>query len=97
MGLFDLLKVFQEILARHKEEVLLEIEREEISMSEMLERLRNMVMSAGELNLRVFFERARSRRELVVAFLSVLELVRTTEIRLFQEQTFGDIVARVAA
>ena len=69
MGLFDLLKVFQDILARHKEEVLLEIEREEISMAEMLERLRNMVMSAGELNLRVFFERAKSRRELVLAFL----------------------------
>lgn len=97
VGVFDLLKVFQEILARHKDEVLLEIEREEISMAEMLERLRNMVMSAGELNLRVFFERARSRRELVLAFLSVLELVRTTEIRLFQKQTFGDIVARVAA
>jgi len=97
VGLFDLLKVFQEILARHKEEVLLEIEREEISMSEMLERLRNMVMSAGEVNLRVFFELARSRRELVVAFLSVLELVRTTDVRLFQEQTFGDIVVRVAS
>ena len=97
VGLFDLLKVFQEILARHKEEVLLEIEREEVSMSEMLERLRNMVMSAGEVNLRVFFEQARSRRELVVAFLSVLELVRTTDVRLFQEQTFGDIVVRVAS
>src|SRR5258705_2058342 len=97
VGLFDLLKVFQEILARHKEEVLMEIEREEISMSEMLERLRNMVMSAGEVNLRVFFEQARSRRELVVAFLSVLELVRTTDVRLFQEQTFGDIVVRVAS
>ena len=97
VGLFDLLKVFQEILARHKEEVMMEIGREEISMSEMLERLRNMVMSAGELNLRVFFERARSRRELVVAFLSVLELVRTTEIKLIQKQTFGDIVARVAS
>jgi len=96
VGLFDLLKVFQEILARHKEEVLMEIEREEISLAEMLERLRNMVMSAGELNLRVFFERARSRRELVVAFLSVLELVRSAEVNLFQEQTFGDIVARVA-
>ena len=96
VGLFDLLNVFQVILARHKEEVLMEIEREEISMAEMLERLRNMVMSAGELNLRVFFERANSRRELVVAFLSVLELVRTTEIKLFQKQTFGDIVARVA-
>jgi segregation and condensation protein A len=96
VGLFDLLKVFQEILARHKEEVMMEIGREEISMSEMLERLRNMVMSAGELNLRVFFERARSRRELVVAFLSVLELVRTTEIKLIQKQTFGDIVARIS-
>jgi len=96
VGLFDLLKVFQEILARHKEEVLMEIEREEVSLAEMLERLRNMVMSAGELNLRVFFERARSRRELVVAFLSVLELVRSAEVNLFQEQTFGDIVARVA-
>jgi segregation and condensation protein A len=97
VGLFDLLKVFQVILARHKEEVMLEIEREEISMAEMLERLRNMVMSASELNLRLFFERAKSRRELVLAFLSVLELVRTTEIRLFQTETFGDIVARVAS
>jgi len=97
VGLFDLLKVFQVILARHKEEVMLEIEREEISMSEMLERLRNMVMSASELNLRLFFERAKSRRELVLAFLSVLELVRTTEIKLFQSETFGDIVARVAS
>lgn len=97
VGLFDLLKVFQDILARHKEEVLLEIEREEVSMAEMLERLRNMVMSAGELNLRVFFERARSRRELVVAFLSVLELVRTTEIKLIQRETFGDIIAKTAS
>src|SRR5678816_1918692 len=97
VGLFDLLKVFQDILARHKEEKLLEIEREEITMAEMLERLRNMVMSSGELNLRVFFERARSRRELVLAFLSVLELVRTTEVKLFQRETFGDIIARVAS
>jgi segregation and condensation protein A len=97
VGVFDLLKVFQEILARHKEEVLLEIERDEMTMTDMLERLRNMVMSSGELNLRVFFERANSRRELVLAFLSVLELVRTTEISLVQRETFGEILARVAS
>ena len=97
VGVFDLLRVFNDILDRHKEEVLMEIEREEVTLAEMLERLRNMVMSAGELNLRIFFERARSRRELVLAFLSILELVRTTEIKLFQPQTFGDIVARVAS
>ena len=95
-GVFDLLKVFQEILARRKEEVLMEIERDEMTMTEMLERLRNMILSASELNLRTFFERASSRRELVLAFLSVLELVRATEIKLFQKQAFGDIIARVS-
>jgi segregation and condensation protein A len=96
VGVFDLLKVFQEILARQREEVLLEIERDEMTMTEMLERLRNMVMSAGELNLRIYFERATSRRELVLAFLSVLELVRTTEISLIQRETFGEIIARAS-
>jgi segregation and condensation protein A len=96
-GAFDLLRVFQQILARKKEEVLMEIERDEVTMAEMLERLRNMIYSAGELNMRDFFERAGTRRELVLAFLSVLELVRTTEIKLFQSQTFGDIIARVGA
>jgi len=96
-GVFDLLRVFQEILARHKEEVLLEIERDEISMSQMLERLRNMVKSVGELNLRIFFERAQSRRELVLAFLSVLELVRAAEITLLQRETFGEILARASS
>jgi len=96
VGLFDLLRVFQEILARHKEEVLLEIEREEVTMGEMIERLRNMVRSAGELNVLRFFEQARSRRELVVAFLSVLELVRLSEISLRQTETFGEITARAA-
>jgi segregation and condensation protein A len=96
VGLFDILRVFQEILARHKEEVMMEIEREEVTMAEMIDRLRNMVRSAGELNLMKFFERASSRRELVVAFLSVLELVRMSEISLLQRETFGDIVARAA-
>jgi segregation and condensation protein A len=97
VGLFDILRVFQQILARHKEEVLMEIEREEVTMAEMIERLRNMVRSAGELNLIEFFERAQSRRELVVAFLSVLELVRLSEISLIQRETFGEITARAAA
>src|SRR5213080_1137992 len=97
VGLFDLLRVFQEILARQKEEILLEIEREEVTMAEMIDRLRNMVRSAGELNLMKFFERAQSRRQLVVAFLSVLELVRLSEIALQQRETFGEITARAVS
>ena len=97
VGLFDLLRVFQEILARHKEEVRLEIEREEVTMAEMIERLRNMMRSAGEVNLLHFFQAAQTRRELVVAFLSVLELVRLSEISLLQSETFGEIMARATS
>nr|MBA2646315.1 hypothetical protein [Pyrinomonadaceae bacterium] len=96
-GVFDLLNIFQEILARRKEEVMMEIERDEITMVEMLERLRRMIFSSGELSLRAFFEQAQSRRELVLAFLSVLEIVRTDEIKLIQYETFGDIIARASS
>jgi len=50
-----------------------------------------------EDEVRIYFERAHSRRELVLAFLSVLELVRTTEISLIQRETFGEIIARASS
>lgn len=93
-GVFDLLRVFQVILSRRKDEVLMEIERDELTMNDMLTRLRDMVRDTAEVHLTRFFERARSRRELVLAFLSVLELVRGAEIMLVQTEIFGEIVAR---
>jgi len=44
-----------------------------------------------------FFQQAQTRRELVVAFLSVLELVRLSEISLVQRETFGEITARATS
>ncbi len=76
---------------------MMEIERDEITKDEMLERLRRMIFSGGELSLRIFFEQTQSRRELVLAFLAVLEIVRTDEIKLIQHQTFGDIIARASS
>jgi segregation and condensation protein A len=96
VGLFDLLTVFQKILARRKEEAAMEIQREELSMAEMLTRLRELVRRDKSLNLQDFFAQAISRRELVVAFLSVLELVKAAEITLTQTETFGDILAHAA-
>lgn len=94
VGVFDLFKVFQTILARHQEEVLMEIEREEVSQAQMIVRLRALVLSSVEVNLREFFELCGTRRELVLAFLSVLELVKESVIALVQRETFGDIFAR---
>jgi len=94
VSMFDLLAVFQKILARQTEEIQLEIEREEISLAEMLDKLKQQISVAKELNLTEFFLQTRSKRELVTAFLAILELVRTARIRLVQSIVFGDIIAQ---
>jgi segregation and condensation protein A len=91
---FDLLNVFQKILSRQRKEIELEIEREEISLAEMLDNLKKRISKAKEINLREFFEQMRTKRELVLAFIAVLEIVRTEDISLVQEKIFGDIILR---
>lgn len=91
---FDLLNVFQQIMARRVKEIELAIEREEMSLGAMLTRLRGLVRGTRELNLQHFFAQTQTRRELIVAFLAILEMVKAGEISLRQSATFGDIVAR---
>lgn len=91
---FDLLTVFERILSRHKEEVKMEIHREEISLADMIRNLRTRIFAIGELNVVDFFAELGSRRELVTAFVAVLEIVRTEGVKLIQRTTFGDIILK---
>ncbi len=91
---FDLLNVFQKILARHKEEIKMEIKREEMSLSDMIKNLKRRVFQVKELYLSAFFEEMQSKQELVLAFIAVLEIVRTESVKLLQEKVFGDIVLK---
>jgi segregation and condensation protein A len=91
---FDLLAVFQKILARHKQEIQMEIKREEMSLADMIKNLKKRIFQAKELYLSAFFEEMKSRQELVLAFIAVLEIVRTESVKLLQEKVFGDIVLR---
>ena len=91
---FDILTVFQKIVARHVDEIKMEIEREEISLADMIKTLQRRIAEIGEVNLLDFFEEMHSRRELVTAFIAVLEIVRTEGVKLTQKATFGDIVIR---
>ena len=91
---FDLLNVFQKIMARHKEEIQMEIEREEMSLAEMLKHIKAQIFEAGEINLLKLFEALRTKQEFVLAFIAVLELVRTESVKLMQQKTFGDVILR---
>lgn len=91
---FDLLTVFQKIAARYADDVKMEIEREEVSLSDMIRNLKRRILELGEVSMSVFFEEMRSKRELVTAFIAVLEIVRTESVKLMQKKTFADIVIR---
>ncbi|REJ77618.1 MAG: chromosome segregation protein ScpA [Acidobacteria bacterium] len=88
---FDLFEAFQKIMVRHKEQIELEIHREEMSLAEMLRNLKARLKIEKRLNLTKVFGEMGSRRELILAFISVLEIVRTEAVALFQKNTFEDI------
>lgn len=94
VGVFDLLNVFQKILARHKEEITMEIEREEMSLAEMLDKLKRHLKEQKTFNVTEFFTQTRSKRELVLAFMAILEIVRTEAIKLLQTDVFGEIILK---
>ncbi len=91
---FDLITVFQKIVVRQKDEIQMEIAREEVSLSDMIKMLRKRIFEENELSLLAFFEEMHNRRELVTAFVAVLEIVRTESVKLVQKATFDDIILR---
>ncbi|MCI0418688.1 MAG: segregation/condensation protein A [Acidobacteria bacterium] len=93
--LFDLVSTFQKILERAKAKAQLEIERDEMTVGQVMERLRGFFEQArGTVNLTKVFDSYRSRQALIVAFLAILEMVHLQAIKLLQKQAFGEILAR---
>ncbi len=92
--IFDLFEKFQVIIERHQEEIEMEIKRDEISLTEMIAKMKQRLAEEKMVNLMEFFKTIRSRHELVLAFVSVLEIVKAESVFLTQTKTFGDIILR---
>jgi len=90
--IFQLFEIFKEVIERKRAITEIEIAREEITMAEKLSEIKSLLSDKGEVPARQLFERARSRREAVIIFLAVLELVKEQLMRLAQSDTFGEIV-----
>jgi segregation and condensation protein A len=90
--LFQLFEVFKEVMDRRRAITEIEIARDEMTMAEKIAEIKLMLNDSAEISARALFERAGSRREMVLIFLSVLELVKELVIRFRQAKTFGDIV-----
>jgi len=91
---FDLLRVFREILKRAESQAEMEIHRDEVTMAEKLAQIHARLDSGEEINVRELFEQSRSKRELILTFLAFLELVKEMRVSLVQKELFGEIYAR---
>ncbi|HKA17728.1 MAG TPA: segregation/condensation protein A [Blastocatellia bacterium] len=89
--LFQLFEVFKEVMDRRRAITEIEIARDEMTMAEKIAEIKLMLNTSEKVSARSLFERAASRREMVLIFLAVLELVKELQIRLKQSAIFGDI------
>jgi segregation and condensation protein A len=89
---YQLFEVFREVLSRKQAITEIEIAREEQTMGEKIAEIKTMLKSFKEVRARDVFERAHTRRECVLIFLAILELVKELAIRLRQSENFGDIM-----
>jgi segregation and condensation protein A len=93
--LYDLLLVFRDVLKRAEQRPLMQVDREEFSVEQMMAFLFEKIVSAPDsVALSDVLPEITSRRALITAFLALLELTRLHAIYLKQDKAFGEITAR---
>ena len=93
--LYDLVRVFQQVLERAKKKPLLEIGEEKVSVAEMMKHLCRLLAARRDaLPLAEVLEGLRSRDAVVATFLALLELVRLQAVVVRQNELFGEILLR---
>jgi chromatin segregation and condensation protein Rec8/ScpA/Scc1 (kleisin family) len=65
-----------------------------VTIAEKLAQIHALLDQYEQINVREIFEMSRSKRELIITFLALLELVKEWRIYLIQRELFGDIFAR---
>ena len=93
--LYDLLVVFRDVLKRAEQRPLMQVDRDEFSVEQMMAFLFEKIVAApAGVALSEILPEIASRRALITAFLALLELTRLHAIYLKQNSAFGEITAR---
>ena len=67
------------------------IRRETLTLSQRVEDLRDRLRKHGKFSFRTVMEQCETRVEIVIVFMSILELLKGGECAVWQEKRFGDI------
>jgi len=91
-SIFDLISAFKSALKDVPREIFFEIIKDEYTVEEKIHSIVHMLLKGKKIALDELFSQARSKIEIVVTFLAILELIKLREIVAVQENLFDSII-----
>jgi len=94
-GLFE---IYKDLLKRQEYKIdpirsnFGEIKRDEVNMEAKVLYIKSYIKSHGRFSFRQLLEKQNSKAEIIVTFLVILEEMKQGEIKITQEETFGEIM-----
>lgn len=96
VSVFELLTALRRVLERLPKDNVHEVTLDKITVREKMTLLLDTVRAQGRVLFEALFSEVKTRMEIVVTFLAMLELVKVRAIRIIQEELSGPIVIQAA-
>ncbi|MBN2430986.1 MAG: segregation/condensation protein A [Acidobacteria bacterium] len=90
--IIDLMAAYHNLVKRYEDRLALEVEREQITVAEKMQQITEMLRTRKSVRFSKLFTERITRRNLIVLFIAVLELVRMRTVRARQDELFSDII-----
>ena len=97
ISLFTLSTIFQELIYRLPDVNPYELHEEPIHLDEQIAFLKGEIDSAKPLCFSTLFPFLKTRLRIVVTFMAILEMLRTNQVSIEQDEPFGEIILTGAA
>lgn len=91
LGLYDLMKALNDLLARRPDATVMEISTEVLTVKEKIQYILDRIETVESLLFKDLFGTVLSRHEIVVTFLALLEIIRLGLIRVVQGEICGPL------
>lgn len=90
-NIFDLINAFSQALKDIPKEVFYEVIKDQFTVEQKVHDILHVLLVESEIRLSQLFAKAKSKIEIVVTFLAILELAKMREVKAMQSEAFQDI------
>ena len=91
-SLFDLINALNAALKKVPEKKAYEIQQEEYTVENKIHTIVHLLLERSQISLVEMFQKCSGKKEMIVTFIAILELIRLKEIVAVQRRMFEDIM-----